>query len=122
MRMPWFNLRDAGGRLWRVYLVDALVDPDDGARKALLGLTHFDKREIEICVRQSWRECQNTVMHELMHAAGGVKRDKPWSRELEEAFVSKAERTMRRMVEQLGFRVPPLPKGVKMQPPKKATA
>lgn len=122
MRLHWFKLRDAGGRMWNVYLVDALHDPDDGARKALLGLTHFDKRMIEISVLQSWRECQNTVMHEMMHAAAGVKRDKPWSRELEEAFVSKAERTLRRMAEQLGFRVPPLPKGVKMQPPKKATA
>lgn len=120
MRMLWFTIRDAGSRRWRVYLVSECLDPDDhGARRALLGITHFDRREIEVSIKQSWREAQNTVVHEVMHAAAGVKRDKPWSRELEEAFITKSERSMRTMIEQLGFRVPPLPDGVMMQPPKR---
>ena len=118
MRMLWFKLRDAGSRVWSVYLVTDCVDDDaeGAARGPHLGMTHFDKREIEISIRQTWREMQNTVIHELMHAAAGTRRDKPWSRELEEAFIMRAERSMVRMAKQLGLTVPPLPRGVKLSP------
>lgn len=118
-RMLWFKFRDGGRRLWRVYLVNR-VDNEDDPHGVYEGITHYEKRTIEINVHQTPQEVATTLMHELMHASGGTRSVTSVEREGEEMFITRAERSMTRMMRQMGWQMPALPPGVKLQTKRRA--
>jgi len=107
-RLVWFRF-DAHGKRWRVVLVPRLVSDVDGHE--LLGLTTYRRSLIEIAAWQPWDDLCETVLHEMMHAAGWTGQIVPGDVMAEERFIARAEGPLWHIVAQFGFRLPSFPNG-----------
>lgn len=109
MQTKWFTFNDAGRRRWTVWLCDHHPVDDEG--RQCLGLTNFERREILLSIRQSSAELVDTVMHEFVHAAGGIRPRSPVLALAEESVARRSEKGLWAILTSLGFRLPPLPDG-----------
>ena len=107
-RLVWFRF-SAHGRQWRVVLVPRLVADTDGAE--LFGVTTFRRCLIEIAAWQPWADLCETVLHEMMHAAGNTRGKLPEDVEAEERYIARAEAPLWCILAQCGFTLPPFPRG-----------
>lgn len=113
-RMLWFGFRDAGNYKWKVYLVDRCTD-EQGDFTTDLGTTEFERRRIEVTIRQTAREIRLAALHEIMHACGGKRRRAGNAMEIEEGYISRAEYSLASVFRQLGAKLPDFPKGFRPQ-------
>jgi hypothetical protein len=107
-RLVWFRF-SAHGKRWRVVLVPRLVADTDGAE--LFGVTTFRRSLIEIAAWQPWGDLCETVLHEIMHAAGDTRGKLAEDVEAEERYIARAEGPLWNILAQCGFALPPFPRG-----------
>ncbi len=108
-RLPWCTYM-IGRAKWRSVIVPRIIDPHDG--RELAGICHFGRRLIEVAAWQSDAELRRTMLHEMMHSAGGATATEHHDGEAEERAVLAMERGLYTIITQFGFSLPPLPEGL----------
>lgn len=103
--LDWFRFRDDRKRVWRCIIANASEMPE--LEKAS-GLCVYSQRTIVLNGDTPKRDWDLVVLHEILHASladTGLQSD--------ETHVDLMSTHGLSMLKQLGFRLPPLPKGTK---------
>lgn len=102
----WHAFSDDRGEVWEVYLATVKGCP---ALEDLCGICFRDSRMIFINVVESKRVQILTYYHERLHSGCKDLYFVPYN--MEERVISKLERPVAKMAEDLGAKLPPYPQG-----------
>lgn len=119
--MKWFSVH-VGGQRWTVSLLPRSSErlKGDADSDLLDGRTHPDDCEIAVAQEMHAEARDDTVLHELLHAAFGVsgahnelvvkcRGSEKRAEELEERLIRALIPALHRMLKDLGFRFPKVP-------------
>jgi hypothetical protein len=103
--LPWFEVPDHRGVVWRVYLATTAGDP---GLIGNAGLTYYATKQIVISVHEPASAQASTLLHEFQHAAcDGIG----MSSKTEEKLVAYSEPALFKVLSANGLRWPKRPVG-----------
>ena len=106
----WKKLRDLNGHWWRLYLSSGEHHKEfHHVNGNAAGLTFLDDRDIFVDSLPPQSEQDETVLHELLHAAFQAAK---WHPKNEERLIRKLSPQLFSLLKGIGFKLPARPGGV----------